>query len=74
MKNPIQIIHECSRNNEPTFTFRAKDRASIIALETYLLVIEDRNSNPEFKQEVRDIVNSFHLWQIQNQHLTRMPD
>ena len=31
MKNPIQIINECAKIGEPTFTIRAKDRASIVA-------------------------------------------
>jgi len=74
-KNPHQIINECAKSGEPTFTIRAKDRASIVAIEAYRLIIEQSDKiNPEFKDEIRSIVNDFHLWQAENQHVTRMPD
>jgi hypothetical protein len=74
MKNPIQIINECRQTGEPTFTIRAKDRASVVALEAYIVVIENSNVNPEFKEELKQIANDFHLWQAGNQHKTRLPD
>ena len=75
MKNPHQIINECQKHGEPTFTIRAKDRASIVALETYRIIIEESDKvNPEYKEEIRQIVNDFHQWQCQNQHVTRLPD
>lgn len=74
MKNPIQIINECAKTGEPTFTIRAKDRASIVAIEAYIVVIENSKVNPEFKEELKQIANDFHAWQSQNQHITRMPD
>lgn len=74
MKNPIQIINECAKTGEPTFTIRAKDRASVVALEAYLIVIENSNCNAEFKEELKQIANEFHLWQSEHQSITRLPD
>lgn len=73
-KNPIQIINECAKTGEPTFTIRAKDRASIVALEAYIVVIENSNVNDEFKEDLKQISNDFHEWQYKNQHKTRLPD
>jgi hypothetical protein len=73
-KNPFQIINECHKKGEPVFVIRAKDRASVVALEAYLLVTSYGHCNPEFMEEIKQIVNDFHLWQSQNQEDTRMPD
>ncbi len=73
-KNPVQIINECRKSGEPTFTIRAKDRASVVALEAYFLMVQEAGSNPEFAEEIRHIANEFHLWQSKNQETTRMPD
>jgi len=73
-KNQIQIINECRKSGEPTFTIRAKDRASVVALEAYFVIISQGKCNPEFLEEIRQITNDFHLWQAENKHVTRMPD
>lgn len=73
-KNPAQIIHECNKNGEPVFVLRAKDRASVVALEAYFLMVSEAGCNETFTEEVRDIANQFHLWQSQNLDKTRIPD
>lgn len=74
MKNPNQIVHECQKREEPVFVLRAKDRASVVALEAYYLMVSEAGCNAEFAEEVRQIANNFHLWQAQNRDKTRIPD
>lgn len=75
MKNVTELLKAAQENNEPTFTFRAKDKHSLIAIKTYQCAVEnDHWVTDEFQREIRMIALEFELWQMKNEGKVEVPD
>jgi len=76
MKNKTgeSIIRAAAKQDEPTFTFRAKDGLSTSVLTYYNLLTADAGCSPEFREEIRAITSEFYDWQAKNTDKVKKPD
>lgn len=62
-------------DDEPTFTFRAKDIFSTMVLVKYLEIVESFGPDDyEFQERIGEKIAEFKKWQHQNTHKVRYPD
>lgn len=74
MKDQIQIIKSARQEKEPTFTLRAKDKCSIIALAAYNVACKVMGVNSEHVIETNEIYRNFIDYQFHNPDKVKLPD
>jgi len=75
MKNAVELLKSAWDNGEPTFSFRAKDRHTLVALSAYYVsILGDETVSDKFKLEIENILDEFHAWQTTNPDKVKSPD
>ena len=76
MKNKTgeSIIRAASKQDEPTFTFRAKDKLSLEVLDFYLSLSAIEGCGIEFQEDIKAIGQQFAAWRLKNTNKIKLPD
>ena len=72
MKNPIQMIRQCYEKEEPFFLLRGQDVCAIPAIMAYYEAIRSCVSDPDFIEEIEEIMNDFRAYAEEQK--THVPD
>ena len=75
MKNAAELLQSAWENGEPTFSFRAKDKHTLVALAAYYVsILGDEAISEGFKVEIEHILDEFSDWQRANPDKVKTPD
>ncbi|WP_080904540.1 hypothetical protein [Parabacteroides sp. Marseille-P3160] len=72
MKNPIQMIKQCTENEEPYFLLRGQDVCALAAIEAYYETVKERVKDPYFIEEIGEIMKDFRSFREEKE--THIPD
>lgn len=67
MKNPIQMIKQCSEKDEPYFLLRGQDICVLPAIETYYENVKDKVKDSRFIEEIEEIMKDFRAYSEEQQ-------
>lgn len=72
MKNPIQMIKECTEKDEPYFVLRGLDQCALEAITAYYEEMKKTVKDTSFIEEIEEITKDF--WAYAREELMHVPD
>ena len=73
MKNPIQMIKQCVKKEDPYFVLRGQDRCALAAVEAYYEAVRQQVKDPYFVEEIEEIMKDFRAYREEMAN-TKIPD
>lgn len=72
MKSIRDILSKTKKKSEPVFILRAQDKCALIAIKQYYDECNYMGCNPEFLDEIDQIIEDFETYK--KNHVTKIPD